>query len=81
MVGDRVVRLSGYFWYSFLCPGLVGLRQHRRYTWPIIALYHLFGLAQSCVNTGVAMYEAVAATGTLAVEHTSVAEILAAVAR
>ncbi|CAM9901752.1 unnamed protein product [Ectocarpus sp. 4 AP-2014] len=33
------------------------------------------------VNTGVAMYEAVAATGTLAVEHTSVAEILATVAR
>ncbi|CAN0200694.1 unnamed protein product [Ectocarpus sp. 6 AP-2014] len=35
----------------------------------------------NCVNTGVAMYETVAVTGTLAAEHTSVAEILATVAR
>ncbi len=39
------------------------------------------GPIQNYVTTGVSVYEGVAAAGTLAVEHTSVAEILAAVAR
>lgn len=39
------------------------------------------GLIQNMVNVGVAMYEAVAASGSLAVEHTSVADILPTVAR
>lgn len=39
------------------------------------------GLIQNYVTVGVSVYEAVAAAGTLAVEHTSVAEILASVAR
>lgn len=38
-------------------------------------------LVQNMVNVGVAMYEAVAASGSLTVEHTSVAEILPTVAR
>lgn len=36
---------------------------------------------QNYVTVGVSNYEAVAAAGTLSVEHTSVAEILALVAR
>lgn len=38
-------------------------------------------LVQNYVTVGVSIYEAVAAAGTLSVEHTSVAEILATVAR
>lgn len=41
----------------------------------------LCGLIQNMVNVGVATYEAVAASSLLAVEHTSVADILPTVAR
>lgn len=56
---------------------LLQLHPHRRDPW----MFPLFSAIQNLVTVGVSVYEGVAATGTLAVEHTSVAEILAAVAR
>ena len=48
---------------------------------PELPLYSSLSLLQNYVTVGVSNYEAVAAAGTLSVEHTSVAEILASVAR